>query len=87
MNESILEMWLQMGKVSIPPQLMPSVSKFIKYMDKHSLWLVEHEEDTFLFSNDAQRIRFRFSEMEFHMKNLELGISFPWNQFSDSEKM
>ena len=85
MNESILELWRDTAVINFTPNVYKKILKFVKYLDKHSMWLVEFLKDknSFLFSNDGQRLIFSIDEMLLHIRNIEAGIPFPWNEFTD----
>ena len=85
MNESILELWRDTSVIIFSPETYKKILKFVKYFDKHSMWLVEFLKDknSFLFSNDGQRLIFSIDEMLLHIKNMEAGTPFPWNEFTD----
>lgn len=85
MNESILELWKDTSVINFSSEIYKKILKFVKYFDKHSMWLVKFnkEDISFLFSNDGQRLTFTLPQILEHLENIEAGIPFPWNKYTD----
>jgi hypothetical protein len=85
MNQTILELWKETSVINFNSKIYNKVLKFVKYFDKHSMWLVEFNNvnQSFLFSNDGQRLTFTLNQILKHIENIEAGIPFPWNKFTD----
>ncbi|MCB0280353.1 MAG: hypothetical protein KDD94_12665 [Calditrichaeota bacterium] len=81
MNEEVLNLWIESGLISYNESELVILRKFIKLMDKHSLWLYQFKTNQFSFTNDAQRLDFTFTEIEQHIVNMAQGIPFPWQEF------
>jgi hypothetical protein len=56
---------------------------FVEYMDHSSLWLLRYEaaeDPRFIFTNEAQRFTFTFSEIKKLYHNMKSGIPMNWEE-------
>jgi hypothetical protein len=83
MNHQLLSIIAARPDYAITGEDQKIIEFFTEYMDHNSLWLLRYEPDDdprFIFTNEAQRFIFTFSEIRQHYKNMKSGIPMNWEE-------
>lgn len=83
MNDRLVEILSQRADFHITGEDKKRLDFFAEYLDHGSLFLVGFEpgeDPEFTFTNDAQRYRFRMSEIREHVIGMKSGKPMPWEE-------
>jgi hypothetical protein len=83
MNDRLVEILSQRADFNITGEDKKRLDFFSEYLDHGSLFLVGFEpgeDPEFTFTNDAQRYRFRMSEIREHVIGMKSGKPLVWEE-------
>jgi hypothetical protein len=83
MNDRLIEILSEREDFTLSPSDKQSLDRFAEYLDRGSLFLFGFEpvpDPIFIFTNDAQRYRFRMSEIRDYIAQLSRGEAIDWER-------
>jgi len=83
MNDRLIEILEQRNDFTLSSEDKRKLDFFAEYLDHGSLFLVGYEpgdDPLFVFTNDAQRYRFRLSEIRTYVNGMKSGTPMPWEE-------
>jgi hypothetical protein len=83
MNDRLVAILTERPDFNITGEDKKRLDFFAEYLDHGSLFLVGFEpgdDPEFTFTNDAQRYRFRLSEIRDHVIGMKSGRAMPWEK-------
>jgi hypothetical protein len=83
MNDRLLEILAARANFSVSREDKKLLDFWVEYLDHGSLFLCGFEpgeDPAFLFTNDAQRYRFRMSEIREHVLAMKRGEAIDWER-------
>lgn len=81
MNDRLIEILTHRDDFNLSPSDKKKLDFFAEYLDHGSLFMVGFEpgeDPLFTFTNDAQRYRFRLSEIRRYVDGMKSGTPMPW---------
>jgi len=83
MNHQLLAIIAERPDFTLVGEDRKIVEFFVEYMDHSSLYLLRYDvsdDPTFIFTNEAQRFTFRFSEIKKLYRDMKSGIPMNWEE-------
>ena len=83
MNDRLIAILSERRDFSLSAEDKKLLDVFAEYLDHGSLFLSGYEagnDPLFVFTNDAQRYRFRMSEIREHLRGMQRGEAMRWEQ-------
>lgn len=82
MNDRLLEILTERPDFNVTGSDRSMLKFFVDYLDHGSLFMVGFDpgdDPEFTFTNDAQRYKFRLSEIRQYATNMKQGIAMDWD--------